>query len=207
MKMLEALFLATVKAAPAATAAASAGDHWKWLVPVATLILGFGLKWLQDHVTEKDRRRHEGDLRREQRYDQLRMRRLDAERTNLLALQPMVLRLVRAGNAAKKEQDAMFRQGVGWLKIKFSPEIDQEVQLSALDLIPLESRIHTAEVANLLGDVVDRVWAMLSAPTKAESDRLFDEISQPHNRLHSVMGIAIKRLEDENQQLGDPSAR
>lgn len=207
LKMLEALFLATAKAAPAATAAASAGDDWKWLVPVATLILGFGLKWLQDHVTEKGRRRHERDLRREQRYDQLRMRRLDAERTNLLALQPMVLRLVRAGNAAKKEQDAMFRQGVGWLEIKFSAEIDQELQLSALDLIPLESRIHTAEVANSLGDVVNRVWAMLAAPTKAESDRLFDEISRPHNHLHSVMGTAIKRLEDENQQLGDPSAR
>lgn len=44
--MLEAFFVATAKAAPAATAAASDGSDWKWLVPVATLIIGFGLKWL-----------------------------------------------------------------------------------------------------------------------------------------------------------------
>ncbi|QZN81655.1 hypothetical protein K5K93_04260 [Stenotrophomonas sp. DR822] len=86
--MLEALLLATVKAAPAASAAASAGDDWKWLVPVATLILGFGLKWLQDHLTEKGRRRHAKELRREQRYDALRMRRIDAERANLISVQP-----------------------------------------------------------------------------------------------------------------------
>ncbi|MCR8714781.1 hypothetical protein [Stenotrophomonas indicatrix] len=92
--MLEALFLATVKAAPAATAAASAGDDWKWLVPVITLLLGFGLKWLQDHLTEKGRRKHDHELRREQRYDALRMRRLEAERANLLTLQPLVVAFV-----------------------------------------------------------------------------------------------------------------
>ncbi|KZE52989.1 hypothetical protein J3A72_003136 [Stenotrophomonas sp. PvP093] len=93
--MREALFLATVKAAPAASAAASAGDDWKWLVPVATLILGFGLKRFQDHLTEKGRRRHAKELRREQRYDALRMRRIDAERANLISVQPLLLKLMR----------------------------------------------------------------------------------------------------------------
>lgn len=202
--MLDALFLATAKAAPATTAAASGGDDWKWLIPVATLILGFGLKWLQDHVTEKGRRRHEKSLRREQRYDQLRTRRVDAERQNLLALQPMVLRLVRAATAAKKEFDAMLR--AGWRELKVSTEVDQEIQLSALDLIPLQSRIHTAGVVELLDELVNRVVNMLEARNKEELERLFGQVPPVHNQLHDLLGRSIKQLEDENQQLGDPPA-
>ncbi|WP_242876062.1 hypothetical protein [Stenotrophomonas maltophilia] len=202
--MLGALFVATAKAAPAAAAAANSGDDWKWLIPVATLVLGFGLKWFQDHVTEKGRRRHEKDLRREQRFDQLRIRRVDAERLNLLALQPMVLRLVRASIAVKKEFDAMLR--AGWRELKVSAEVDQEIQLSALDLIPLQSRIHTTEVVKLLDELVNRVVNMLEASNQEELERLFDQIPPVHNQLHGVLGEAIKQLEDENQQLRDPPA-
>ncbi|MNN16871.1 hypothetical protein D3C81_1300260 [compost metagenome] len=203
--MLEALLVAVARVAPAATAAANDGDDWKWLVPVATLILGFGLKWFQDHITEKGRRRHERSLRREQRYDQLRTRRVDAERQNLLALQPMVLRLVRAATAAKKEFDAMLR--AGWREIKVSTEVDQEIQLSALDLIPLQSRIHTAGVVELLDELVNRVVSMLEARNQDELERLFGQISPVHNQLHGLLGKSIKELEDEHQQLGDPPAR
>lgn len=119
--MLEVLFVATARAVPAA-----AGYDWKWMVPVATLILGFGLKWLQDHVTEKGRRHHDRVLRREQRFDLLRSRRIDAERANLLALQPLVLQLMRAAVVGYME-DLRSYQDQGrrhWGRSRLSAEAD-----------------------------------------------------------------------------------
>lgn len=94
----------------------------------------------------------------------------------------------------------------GWRELNVSTEVDQEIQLSALDLIPLQSRIHTVGVVELLNELVNRVVNMLEARNQEELERLFGQISPVHNQLHDLLGRSIKQLEDENQQLGDPPA-
>lgn len=42
--MLETLIIARANAVRTTAATASASDDWKWLVPMVTLIVGFGLK-------------------------------------------------------------------------------------------------------------------------------------------------------------------
>lgn len=205
--MLEALFLATAKAAPATTAAASAGDDWKWLVPVVTLILGFGLKWLQDYLTEKGRRRHERDLRREQRYDQLRMRRLDAERANLILLQPAAVRFVRAATVVAIEKRKAFELGRPWSEAEATPAADEELRKSAFELIPLHARIHTEVVSVVLNNVINLITSAMQANNAVAFEDQWEFVNKENNELHRVMGVAIKQLEDENQQLGDPPAR
>ncbi len=202
--MLEALFLATAKAAPVSTAAASAGTDWKWLVPVATLILGFGLKWFQDHVTEKGRRRHETSLRREQRYDQLRMRRLEAERGNLLALQPLAVRFIRAATVVVGKRRANYVLGRDWCDTPATPDDERELRLSAVELIPLQSRIHTQAAANQLNIVISLVTSVMAARHPLEVDQLWEAVRRENDELHRILGSFIKQLEDENQQLGDP---
>ncbi len=214
--MLEALFVATAEVAPAATAAANDGTDWKWLVPVATLIIGFGLKWFQDYVTEKGRRRHDKDLRREQRYDVLRMRRLEAERANLLELQPLVVTFMRAATDAYKVK----MKALGWERgaAAFLPansmereallqsvaKVNDEVRQASAALIPLQSRLHSEEVRSALNGLIDVVWATMDAKASLTMMRNWELVDQPHNELHTVMGRIIKQLEDENQQLGDP---
>ncbi|MGG6317658.1 hypothetical protein ACQ5SB_14610 [Stenotrophomonas geniculata] len=205
--MLEALFLAIAKAAPAATAAANSGDDWKWLIPVATLVLGFGLKWFQDHVTEKGRRRHEKDLRREQRYDQLRMRRIDAERANLVLLQPAAVRFVRAATVVAIEKRKAFQLGRPWNEAEATPAADEELRKSAFELIPLHARIHTEAVSVVLNNVINLITAAMQARTAVTFEDQWEFVNKENNELHRVMGVAIKQLEDENQQLGDPPAR
>ncbi|MBP2482855.1 hypothetical protein J3A72_003147 [Stenotrophomonas sp. PvP093] len=200
--MLEALLVATAKAVPAA-----AGYDWKWMVPVATLILGFGLKWFQDHVTEKGRRRHETVLRREQRYDQLRMRRLDAERANLLALQPAAVRFVRAATVAVNEKRRLFRDGMPWAGIHLAGPVEAEVRQSALELIPLQARIHSKAVSVPLNDVINLITAALHADTVEGFEAAWAVLDPANNELHRVTGETIKQLEDENQQLADPPGR
>lgn len=205
--MLEALSVAVAKAAPSATAAASNGDDWKWLVPVATLILGFGLKWLQDHVTEKGRRRHENSLRREQRYDQLRMRRIDAERSNLILLQPAAVRFVRAATVVAIEKQKAFQLGRPWSEAEATPTADEELRKSAFELIPLHARIHTEAVSVVLNNVINLITTAMQARTAVSFEEQWEFVNKENNELHRVLGVAIKQLEDENQQLGDPPAR
>lgn len=205
--MLGALFVATAKAASAATAAANDAYDWKWLIPVATLVLGFGLKWFQDHVTEKGRRRHERDLRREQRYDQLRMRRIDAERANLVLLQPAAVRFVRAATVVAIEKRKALQLGRPWDEAEATPAADEELRKSAFELIPLHARIHTEAVSVVLNNVINLITAALQASTAVSFEDQWEFVNKENNELHRVMGVAIKQLEDENQQLGDPPAR
>lgn len=216
--MLEALFVAAANARSVATTANDAYD-WKWLVPVITLILGFGLKWFQDYLTEKGRRRHDKELRREQRYDVLRMRRLEAERANLLELQPLVVAFVRAATDAYKVKMKAF----GWdsgaaafmprstmereALLKSVAKANDEVRQASAALIPLQSRLHSDEVRSALNALIDVVWATMDAKASLTMMKNWEKVDTPHNELHTVMGRIIKQLEDENQQLGDPPVR
>lgn len=207
--MLEALFVATAKAAPAATAAANNGDDWKWLVPVITLIVGFGLKWVQDYLTEKGRRKHDKDLRSEQRFDALRMRRLEAERANLLVLQPMVTNLVRKCSQCHtaRVQAVSSYEAPNWKGARIPADLDEGLRKALADLVPVKARLHSHDVANLLDDVVADV-VEASAPRTEEQDAadLWFGLSDKHDQLQELIGGRIKALEDENQQLGDPRA-
>lgn len=214
--MLEALFVAATNPTPAATAAAGGTYDWKWLVPVATLLLGFGLKWVQDHFTEKARQKRDDGLRRQQRYDALRMRRLEAERANLLALQPLVLAFMRAATDAYKVKMKAF--GEGGVAAAYLPgssmerdaalqamaKVNDDVRQSSAAIIPLQSRLHSAEVRTALNELIDVVWATMDSKTSLGMMRNWQRVDQPHNELHTLMGRIIKQLEDENLQLGDP---
>ncbi|HIE1099860.1 MULTISPECIES: hypothetical protein [Stenotrophomonas] len=206
--MLEAFFVATAKAAPAATAAASDGSDWKWLVPVATLIIGFGLKWLQDHFTERSRRKHEATQRREQRYDALRMRRLDAERQNLLALQPLMVRFVRAATVLAHQRE--YSVGLGNVRSSSdgSPEAKEELRLSSAELVPFQARIHSTDVVSAMNAVIDAVSnCMDQNEWGPEAQTRWKAVDGVNKGFHTVIGNTIKALEDENQQLGDPPTR
>ncbi|MFG6068816.1 hypothetical protein ACEU0B_001973 [Stenotrophomonas indicatrix] len=207
--MLGAFFLATAKAAPAITGAASAGEEWKWLVPVATLILGFALKWLQDYVTEKGRRNHEKELRREQRYDLLRSRRIDAERANLLALQPLVGNLMRAVAVGYLEDLRCYRaqRGKSWGDNRLPLEADEAIRRANADVLPLRARVHTRDVSIALNKLVDLLSGLVYVKSESEATEIWRAGGAMHNELQVLIGKHIKALEDENQVLVDPPAR
>lgn len=207
--MLEALFVATAKAAPAANAAASDAYDWKWLVPVITLVLGFGLKWFQDYLTEKARRRHDKALRREQRFDLLRTRRIDAERANLLALQPLVGNLMRAVAVGYLEDLRCYRLSGqrNWGDNRIPDEAAEAIRRANADLVPLRARVHTHEVSVALDSLVDTLATLPFVTSESEATAIWRSGGVMSNELQQLIGHHIRALEDENQQLGDPPVR
>ncbi|MCR8714782.1 hypothetical protein [Stenotrophomonas indicatrix] len=85
--------------------------------------------------------------------------------------------------------------------------VNDEVRQASVAIIPLQSRLHSAEVRSALNELIGVVWATMDSKTSLAMLRNWQLVDQPHNELHTLMGRVIKQLEDENQQLGDPSAR
>ncbi|MBN5143493.1 hypothetical protein JY471_13235 [Stenotrophomonas maltophilia] len=201
--MLEDLFLATVKAVPATTAATSAGDDWKWLVPVATLILGFGLKWLQDWVTENRRERAQKLLRHEQRFDQMRARRIEAERANLLALQPMLLRLFRAVGLIQLAFRRHHEATGEWHLSQYPDGLGEELRQAFADMVPIRARLHSDVIAKSIDQLNEAIVARNHGGTKESADEQFQFIDFSYQVLQVAIGGEIRRLEDEHRQLDD----
>lgn len=201
--MLEALLVATAKAVPAANVAADNAYDWKSLVPVATLILGFVLKWLQDHFTEKSRRRHDQALRRDERRDSLRLRKHDAERENLLALQPLVVDLLAAGRALRsfrRSVERIFASGAAK-----EQELRAAVRKVSSKVLPIRARLRSVEASEALDELVDRLWESVHSETKddAEIERLWKAVEDTHGPTQSAIGCAIKALDDEPELASD----
>ncbi len=202
--MLEALFVAATNPTSAATAAAGGTYDWKWLVPVATLLLGFGLKWVQDHFTEKDRRKHDEKMRRDQRYDALRMRRLDAERSNLLAMQPLVVALFRAGSRLYEAKNQAMVLGRSWADAPVDAELKIEPGRIASELVPIRARLHSSNVVDEFDEFIDFMWDALSADTIDEARGKWRVVQNAFKIVSGAIGEATRHLEDENRLLGDP---
>ncbi len=200
--MLEALYVATANAAPATTAATSAYD-WKWLVPVATLIIGFVLKWLQDHFTEQSRRKHDQALRRDQRRDALRIQKHDAERENLLALQPLVVELLAAGRALRSFRRSILRQLPGGPSDE--EKLREAIRQLASKVLPIRARLHSVEANQALDELVTRLWESVNSASEdsAEIMGLWQAVEDTHAPAQSAIGRAIKALDDEPELARD----
>ncbi|MCI1156967.1 hypothetical protein MOQ18_12430 [Stenotrophomonas maltophilia] len=201
--MLEALFVATAEAAPAATAAANYGTDWKWLVPVITLILGFGLKWFQDWVTENRREKAQKLLRQEQRFDQMRARRIDAERANLLALQPMLLRLFRAVGLIQLAFRRHHERTGEWHLSQYPDGLGEELRQAFADIVPIRARLHSDAIAGSIDQLNSAIVGRNEAGTKESAEEQFQFIDLSYQLLQVAIGGEIRRLEDEHRQLDD----
>lgn len=147
--MFNEAILAAAQASPPAVP--SADSDWKWLVPVITLVIGFGLKWLQDSVTERSRDKKAFLLRQALRVDALKARRAESERANLLELQPLFTQamqgLVLAFQAA--QQQALVTGA--WHIPESSPHVLQNRE-ARMKMQPIISRLHNRVLARQLQD-------------------------------------------------------
>ncbi|MBH1494711.1 hypothetical protein JY423_09310 [Stenotrophomonas maltophilia] len=194
-------------AAQAVPAAESASEFWKYGLPVVSLVVGILLKWLLDLFTDGKRAQAARNERVEERRDLLRARLAEAERTNLLALQKIVVSLLLAGRTIRIARSNAQPDGTNWFKAEVDPQLDIELNRLAAELSPLSVRLHTADVAGQLNMFMGAFWEALSADTAREAWDLWRQVEALHGELQRLAGMTIKALEDEYQQLGDLPSR
>lgn len=73
--------------------------------------------------------------------------------------------------------------------------------------MPIHARIHTRTVYEQLPEYRELLYQVTNSVAKAEAQALWEQVHPIYDRLHIALGDEIRKLEDENQQLGDPPAR
>ncbi|HGM4787156.1 MULTISPECIES: hypothetical protein [Stenotrophomonas] len=192
--------------APAAPAAESASEFWKYGLPVVSLVAGILLKAGLDFFLERRRDAAQEAKRLVERRDALRAKRIEAERGNLLAVQPVLVGLLHAGRKVRNARTAAQTTGEDWSKATIDPELVPKVEEWAALLLPIRARIHSSKVTTPMDTFINKFWKAFRAKSNEEAESLWDETSSAHTKLQAEIGRVIKQLEDENYQLKDPPA-
>jgi len=179
--------------------AAPSGVAWGTLLGI---VVGWVLKTAADVFMENRRRREAAEARREHRFDTLRGRRIEAERTNLLAVQPMVTDFMLAGAYCSRSTRHVTDKG------EFTGEgfeVHREaMRVQSAAIMPIRARLHDREIANLLGRLTLSGMNAIHQPDVDESIQRWEDIIPLARDAHNEIGAAIRRLEDESIQLGTP---
>lgn len=178
---------------------ASGGIAWGALLGVA---LGWALKAVSDFLLERRRRRDAAEARREQRFDALRSRRIEAERANLLALQPMVTDFMVAGalcsRASRRPLDS------GELVGEEFESKREAMRVQAATMMAIRARLHDRDIAELAGRLTTGGMHAVQQAHASDSAYYWDQFIPIARELHNDVGAAIRRLEDESIQLVVP---
>lgn len=194
--------------APAAPVAESASDFWKYGLPVVSLVAGILLKWLLDLALERRRDSAQEAKRLVERRDALKARRVEAERANLITLLPLVVSLLRAGRRLRAERTKKWRDAESyWYEIEVDPEIRAGPARIASDIVPIRARLHSEKVRAQFDQFINSLWHALSAETANEASSRWVEVEATYKFVAEAAGDEIRRLEDEEFQMGDSPAR
>ncbi|QNG72801.1 hypothetical protein EIELFIGP_01609 [Stenotrophomonas maltophilia] len=181
---------------------ASGGIAWGALFGVA---LGWALKAISDFLLERRRRRDAAEARREQRFDALRSRRIEAERANLLALQPMVTDFMVAGALCSRAHRRLSDSG-DLVGEEFEAK-REAMRVQAASMMAIRARLHDREIAELAGRLTTGGLHAVHQVLAADSTAYWDEFIPIARDLHNEVGAAIRRLEDESIQLVAPPTK
>ncbi|MET4572464.1 hypothetical protein ABIA68_001298 [Stenotrophomonas rhizophila] len=187
----------------AVAATSTAGDDaWvadllKGVLPVVTLVVGWGLKWLQDNYTESKRRAAEAALRREQRQELLRARRLDTERENLNKAQDLLGRIGRLHAQVYFEDERAHRETGKWGSSPLPPELDEQYRAAMQELMPVRARLHSRDIAK----AIDSTTATMArgAPVKdpVEAKKIWLSASHQCMDVQERVGDRIREIESD----------
>ncbi|TGW16814.1 hypothetical protein E4417_16435 [Stenotrophomonas maltophilia] len=182
--------------ASAAPAAESTGDFWKYGLPVVSLILGILLKWLLDWSTEGRRERAAKELRIEQRRDVLQSRLTDAERANLLELQPLLSEVMAGIVVAHNRAIDAFQDAQGqhpWL-IPRDGQGSEQARLATLKAAPIRVRLHARDLSARISAVLNDD-SVFQAKSPQASTEAVTQLMKKFIAVQEAIGAEIRRLE------------
>lgn len=176
---------------------AAADGDWRWVVPVVTLVVGWGLKWLQDNYTESRKQAAEAALRREQRQELLRSRRLDTERENLVMVQKLLGRIGRSYTQLYLADQRAYRVTGRWGEPLDVPEIDEQHRATLQELLPVKARLHSRDIAEAIDSTTAAMSGSFATRDPEEAKQIWRSASQQCLDVQELIGDRIREIESE----------
>ncbi|QZN81654.1 hypothetical protein K5K93_04255 [Stenotrophomonas sp. DR822] len=117
-----------------------------------------------------------------------------------------MLKLMRTAAVVHLEEIKAYDRTGEWGTYKLPPQVAEDFRLAVAEVVPIHARIHARTVYEQLSEYRELLYQVTNSVAKAEA-QAFWQAHPIYDRLHIALGDEIRKLEDENQQLGDPSAR
>jgi hypothetical protein len=167
------------------------------LIPIATLLLGYGVKALEDWLQHRRGREREREARDAMRHAQLFERRVTFQRQTLLDLQEVLQQLARAVGSAHHEDVLSHRATGVWGKAPLSQEVDQSEFHAQTRTNMLAVRVRDDQVRDMALKLKAIATAVALARSKTDSDRALAQMIGVFAEVNQRIGELLRTLDDE----------
>ena len=175
-----------------------------WLatvLPVLTLVLGYGLKYVADWVQEQRTIQREREARQDARRDQNRERRVTFQRETLLALQEAMLEVASTTVTVYFTYLRAHRlEGMEWRRILLPPELDEKSRNAMQRTAMLRVRVRDDEVRSVANNVTAISSRLTSSDSKEAGERIVFEMLPAVEAFNKRIGEVLRTLDNEEDE-------
>jgi hypothetical protein len=173
-------------------------DASGWL-PFVTLVLGYGMKTVEDWVQHRRTVAKEREVRASTRHEQRIASRVTFQRDTLLQLQDAVQKLARATGQTYHLDEMAFRKTNAWRKNQLPEELDQGYFVAQTQTSMLSSRVRDDRVRELVAQLKTASTDVALAPDQAASFQGIQRLMAIDEELHGRIGELIRTIDDDDK--------
>jgi hypothetical protein len=170
------------------------------LLPVLTLLLGYGIKYFEDWVQHNRTLERERETRSALRQDAIVERRTQFQRQTLLELQTSVMALARHTSQMHVEDMREYHSAEKWHPKPYPDEMNENCRAARAQTSMLFVRVNDVKVRDLAIFVRKFASEVVSANGPDESLNWFVKMSQVFEELQERIGIVLRALDEDDSK-------
>ena len=162
--------------------------------PVVTLFLGALAKGIGDWFLESRNAKTDREARRESRDDNVRAKRLEFQRVNLLEVQEAAQALARATGKSQHEDLMAFRKTRVWGKSQYSEEANQGSLDGHIRLTRFGVRVADDEIRSMVEQFGATCSRHVHCKSESDGDACMSEAMDLFRRLNERIGVVLRSM-------------
>ncbi len=166
------------------------------ILPVATFVLGYIGKWLQDWIAFRRTREREREARRETRLDDLFERRNAFQRETLLKLQEAIAEVLKVASAIWSYRMAKLREAGDGAKIDFPADLARPRDAAVVEVSILYVRVRDEQVGKLIEEFLGNVAAAETTRERDAIKKATDSCFATQTLVNKHIGRLLRELDD-----------
>jgi hypothetical protein len=168
------------------------------LVPVFTLLLGYGTKYLQDWSQDSRVSKRERETRRALRQDAIAERRTQFQRQTLLDLQPALLDLARQAGKMHLHDLRDYRTTGVFHSQAYPDDVNEGCRAATALTSMLAVRVNDDKVRVLISAFKSAASDIGGAESPDDSDSDFHTMSTLFVELQERIGVVLRELDEDD---------
>jgi hypothetical protein len=168
------------------------------LLPVLTLLLGYGMKYLEDWVQHNRTLERERETRRALRQDVIAERRTQFQRQTLLDLQPALLDLARQAGQMHFHDLRDYRATGVFHSQAYPDDVNEGLRAATALTSMLAVRVNDEIVRVLISAFKSAASDIGGAESPDDSDSHFHTMSTLFVELQERIGVVLRALDEDD---------